>query len=281
MRSRWGAVTVIVAASMMGVAQVALVDGCASFSVVEDAKEASVASADAPPGDLDASPSDAPAADAANAPDAAATDAGCGHTFCADFEEPQPAAGWAGGDQLGVGGAVAIAIAAGASGNALRSTIPASTAAVQDWAYVVQPFAGAAGIHLELEINAPVAPLDAQAVLTLVQFSGQVAMKESGVGVVLRSSGLGFYLPTGDGSATSPPAQLDLPRGKWVHVVLDMRFGAGGTMKLVVDGQTAWDSPLGAQLPPMPELRIGVQHYNGGTPAFAALYDTVRLDVIQ
>ena len=278
MRSRRGAVSVGVAAFATALAHVAFVDGCGEFGVVDEAKDASAAPADAQPGDLEAA-GEAATGDAAAAADAASPDAACGHYFCADFEQSQPTAGWA-DKATGVGGALAIAAGMGAPGNALRSTIPLSAAA--DWAYVIERFPAAMGIHIELEINVPDTILVADAVLTILQFSGPVAMVESGVGVVLRATtpSLGFYIAAGDGTAQTSNAQLDLPRGKWVHLALDVRFGSTGHLKLLVDGNTAWDKALETEVPPTPELRVGVQHYNGATPAVSALYDTVRVDLL-
>jgi hypothetical protein len=283
-RSRLSRVGVAAFASVVAfvafVAPVALVDGCAEFGLAvataPDAGDAAVAPADGPASDIEGSRVDG-AGDATNG---ASADAACGHAFCADFEAADPVAEW-NANHSGVGGTLAIASSAGASGNALRSAIPASAASVTDWAYVVEPFPSAKHLHVELEIRAPAAALALDAVLTIVQVSGQIGSFESGVGIVLRSSGLGVYLAVGDGSSASSDARVDLPRGTWTHVVLDVRFGTPGAVSLVVGGQTAWDAPLTAQLPAAPELRVGVQHYNGATPQVAVLYDTVRVDLLQ
>lgn len=95
------------------------------------------------------------------------------------------------------------------------------------------------------------------------------------------SPSLGFYLAHGDGTFETPTAQMDLPRGRWARVSLDFWFGAAGSLKLQVDGMTAWDAPLVTAVPATPELRVGVQHYNGATPAFSALFDTVRADLLH
>lgn len=199
------------------------------------------------------------------------------HSFCADFEDADAVTGW-NGHQNGKTGGLAVA-AGGKPGNALVSTISSSAAPVTDWAYVVQPFPGATGARVELEINAPILALDPDAVIILVQFSGQASANESGVGVVLRQTGLGFYIAHGDGSSTSLNAAMDLPRGRWVHLALDVQFGPNGTLALLVDGTSEGNMPLVTVRPPTPELRVGVQHYNGGTPAVEVLYDTVRVDL--
>lgn len=255
--------------------------GCAQFTAA-DPSGPGAASADAMRGGDgaagDGAAVDGAAGDAA-AGDAAAGDAGCTHDFCADFEGPQPVTGWA-DVKTGGGGAVAIVPRTDAAGHALQSTTAASGGGVAAYGYVFEVFPGALGARVELDVNVASASLTADGELTILQFSGAGMVNESGVGVVLRPTtpSLGFYISDGNGGVSAPTAQRDLPRDRWVHVALEVRFGMPGSLKLSVDGMTAWDMPLQAALPPMPQLRVGVQRYNDATPPLAAQFDTVRVD---
>jgi hypothetical protein len=258
----------------------ALGGGCGQFGVSGDESDA------APAGVADALPmfDGTPAPDAAATADAdagaTAPDAACGmHDFCADFEQSPPDNGWT--TNHASQGSLAIVQGAGWPGNALSSSLMMQSAS--NWAYVVKEFPGAKGIHVELEVRVPNTTLDAAAVLTLVQFGGS-GTDEAGVGVVLSSAPtkLGLYVAFGNGNSTTLTAASDLRREQWVHLVFEMHFGSNTTLSLAVDGTSVFNQGLTTTSPTTtPELRIGMQHYNGPTPAVDVLFDTIRADLLK
>jgi hypothetical protein len=277
MRTRRGAVSVGVALVATALAQVALGGGCVAFGVSSDPNDAAATLPDAMPATSDASmPDGASFADA----DAMISDGGCSHSFCADFEGTAADKGWSAKHVLS--GALAIAPGVGLPGSALNSSIEAQTAP-QDYAYLAQEFPGAVGFHLELEMKVPPATFEAATVITLVQLSGDVGGQGSGVGLVLSSqpTRLGFFIAHGDGSSDTLIPGFDVVRDKWLHVVFDLRFGKVGVVTVSVDGNVAVNQVIATAVPSTPELRIGVQHYNGATPALAVLYDTVLVDLLK
>jgi hypothetical protein len=286
MKARRGAVSLGVALVATALVQVVLGGGCGEFGVASDGSDAAVTLAD---GATPITPDGAPTADSSAELDAGPSsppDASCGsHSFCADFESATPSTGWS--TKHTMAGALGIASGTGWPGNALNSSIAAQDAP-PNYAYLAQELPGAQGIHLEVEMKVPATPLPPGAVITLVQFSGDTGSpKGSGVGFVLASTqqtpaSVGFYVAYGDGTDQTFDEGFDLPRDQWLHVVFDLRFGLkSGYVKVTVGQRSAIDQALDTVVPALPQLRIGVQHYNGATPAFTVLYDTVRADPLQ
>ena len=284
MRLRRSAVRTCVAAlaATFALAQIALVDGCGAF--VAESNDAPPGPADAVSGPDDGAAGDALApADAGDAGDAATADASCAHTFCADFEEPDPAAGWTEA-KTGGGGTLGIGAGTGTSGNALTSMLPAVVASASAYAYVSQAFVGATELHVELDINAPVVGAATGGDVNILELSGiSQAGLVSGVGVLLKSTlpSLSFFIAHGDGSSDGPTALIDLPRGMWTHVTLHFQFGESGSLQVLVGGSVAIAQSVITQVVATPALRVGLQHYNAATSAMSARFDSVRVDVVK
>jgi len=256
---------------------------CGEFGVTGDtATDGAAPPADGPSGATgDASGVTSDAGAGADG-EASTGDSGCGHLFCADFEGASAATGWDVA-HVSAGASAVIASGLGMPGSALMSAIPAQAVSgtANDYAYVVKAFPGEQALRVELAMNVPSTNLpDPATVLTILQVSGAASANEAGVGVTLRSMSphLGFFLADGSGSGSPVFATADLTRDKWTAVVLEVRFGAMAGVKLTVDNSVLYDQPANLPTPPKPELRVGVQHYNGPTPVFSALFDTVRVD---
>ncbi len=260
---------------------------CGKFDATSDTPADAVAPpGDAPNGEMtEGGGADGATTDAGTNADASDADSGCGHLFCADFEGTTAGQEWSVLHESS-GASAAIAGGAGMPGSALRSSIPAdaNTNMPSDYAYVVKAFPGEHGLHVELEMMVPSTPLaDSSTVLTILQISGQGPSNEAGVGVTLRSTSprLGFYFSDGSGSGMPVATLVDLPRDRWTAVALDVRFGPGGTVALTVDKMGVYAANFATATPAVPEVRVGVQHYNGPTSAFSALFDTVRVDALK
>jgi len=289
MRSRRGAVSgsaaLAAAALAVGasVSSLVVLGACGAFDATSD--DVSDGASDGAPPSADASTdtqqptTDAPHVDAPASPDAGEIgDGACGHDFCADFESADAQAGWTMAHRLS--GTLSVVPDGGVSGNALSSSIIGADMP-QQYAYLAQDFSGASGVHLELDVNVPSASFDPATSITLMQFSGGAT--ESGVGIQLASNPptVQIFVASGMGVDTNVApimTAIDLPRDQWVHCVVDMHYGAGKVLSLDV-GALHETYTIDTVDPPMSQLRVGVQHYNGPTPALNVLYDTVRADL--